>query len=191
MLAEGKKKYYSSRQGRWIMRITKPLLFLCCFIFLIGCEEGAVSGMDSTAPNPQEQDPNQQKDTENFAITNDFNSHTAKDGVFIYLVGNNGQNYTLPPTQYSPLELEYVIVSSLKVEGECVKVPKEAFPLSVYVCETSKCQKVRPLDLRLVNPAHYNINGVGGLITPRISPVSPCSEDFLKRIKDVKLYQEI
>ncbi len=169
----------------------KRFLFLLCVIFLIGCEnEGGVSDMDSTVPNPQEEQDQEQK-PEYFTITNDFNSHKTEDGVFIYLMGNNGQNYIVPPTQYSSLELEYVIVQSLKVEGECVQVPKEAFPISVYACETGQCQKIRSLESMLVSPAHYNINGVGGLVTPRISHFSPCSEKFFKLIEDIKPYQEI
>ena len=168
------------------------LFFAAVFLILAGCETEEGASVDMASEDPNANPPAvEQESPEYFAITNEFEDHKGRGRMFLYLTGRNEQSYIVPPTQYSSVELKYVIMDSVKVEGECVQVPKEAFPLAVSVCETDKCKKIRPLDVVLTNPAHYNINGIGGLVTPRIAPFSPCSKEFFDLIEDVQPYQAI
>ena len=127
-----------------------------------------------------------------YTVTNDFQDYRGADsGVYIYLTSvNTGQTYIVPPTKYSSVELEYVIMEA-KVEGKCVQVPTEAFPLLVSVCKSRECASVRSLDVLLKNPAHYNINGIGGLLIPQIYPVSPCSKEFVNLIGNEGEYKTL
>ena len=123
-----------------------------------------------------------------YTITNDFHDYKGLEPQYILLSSTKtGQNYIIPPTQYSSVELKYIRID-IKVEGDCVKIPVEAFPVSVSVCKSGDCSSVRPLNVLLKNPAHYSIHGIGGLLTPQIYPVSPCSADFVKLIDTIGEY---
>ena len=72
-----------------------------------------------------------------------------------------------------------------------MEIPATAFPISVSVCKSSDCKSVRSLNVVLQKPAHYNISGVGGLLSPQIYPVSPCSEQIVDVINNVGEYEEL
>ena len=179
----------------------KALFFVFVFLLSVSCEEGETT-LPSSAPEGEsatEEEGAMQNASvavnpsaeRFFTVTNDFLNYTGTSGEYLRLKSvGTGQVYIVPPTQYSALELEYVIMEA-KVEGECVKVPASAFPVEVGVCQSSKCSAVRSLSVILNNPAHYNLNGIGGLLTPQIYPVSPCSEDFVKVISNVGEYKQL
>ena len=125
-----------------------------------------------------------------YTITNDFQDRRGNP-VHIHLSSvKTKKNYVIPPTTYNEVVLDYVKMD-MKVEGECLKIPSEAFPVSVSVCKLSDCVSVRSLDVLLKNPAHYNISGIGGLLIPQIYPVSPCSDNFIKLIGTVSEYKKL
>ena len=126
-----------------------------------------------------------------YSITNDFLDHRGLGTpIYIHLSSvNTQQNYIVPPTQYTALKLTDAVLQEFKVEGECVQIPAEAFPVAVSVCNSRECTAIRSLDIILKTPAHYNISGVGGLLSPNIYPVSPCSEDFAKLIENIGAYK--
>ena len=126
-----------------------------------------------------------------YSITNDFLDHRGLGTpIYIHLSSvNTKQNYIVPPTQYTALKLTDAVLQEFKVEGECVQLPAEAFPVKVSVCNSRECTAIRSLDVILKTPAHYNLSGVGGLLSPHIYPVSPCSEDFAKLIENIGAYK--
>ena len=127
-----------------------------------------------------------------YSITNDFLDHRGLGTpIYIHLssVNTPQQNYIIPPTQYTALKLTEAVLQEFKVEGECVKIPAEAFPVAVGVCNSGECTAIRSLDVILKTPAHYNLSGVGGLLSPHIYPVSPCSEDFAILIENIGAYK--
>ena len=170
------------------------------FIFLLACEDQPhVSRQDST------QDPNQdpsaqvtgniaQTEEEPFyTITNDFQDYDGTEvaGVSLYLQSlNTGSAYIIPPTKYSPATLTHFIINMQIKEG-CIELPASAFPVVVGVCKSAKCEAVRSLNVALKQPAHYNISGIGGLLTPAVYPVSPCSPEALELVEAQEPYETI
>ncbi len=176
------------------MTFRNCVLFLS-FVFFLLNSCGVSEELSSTDAPAEESDGLARELSGNegqfYTVTNDFQNHQNANPVYIQLSSiNTGENYIIPPTKYSSVELQYVIMD-VKVEGECVKIPKEAFPVSVGVCESSGCTSVRPLSVVLKNPAHYNISGIGGLLTPQINPVSPCSKEYIDLIGSVEDYQTL
>ena len=175
--------------------ITKKILYLFSIFILLNACGGFTelssknlsgnTGTDEATPSVP--------DTQKFyTITNDFQNYQGVGPAYIYLQSTkSGKSYIVPPTKYSSRELKYAVVEDIKVEGECLKVPEEDFPLSVGVCQSNECSSVRPLDAILKNPAHYNISGIGGLLTPQIYPVSPCSKDYVELIESANEYQKL
>ena len=176
-----------------IMIFRYSFLYLV-FIFFLLNSCGSSEELSSTNA-PEETGSSFEENTRSeklfYTITNDFQDHHGAAPVYVYLNSiSTGESYIVPPTKYSPVELEYVIMD-IKVEGECIKIPEEAFPVSVGVCESNECASVRSLSVVLKNPAHYNISGIGGLLTPQIYPVSPCSKDFVELIGSIEEYQTL
>ena len=173
-----------------IMTFRHHFLFLSFVFFLLNSCGGMTEELSSTDTSEEEQasvssDPSVNEERF-YTITNDFQNHKNANPVYIQLSSiNTGESYVIPPTKYKPVELKYVIID-IKVEGECVKIPEKAFPVSVGVCESSGCTSVRSLSVILKNPAHYNISGIGGLLTPQINPVSPCSKEYIDLIGSVE-----
>ena len=166
------------------------ILYLVFILFLMGSCENSVQDMALKSPGANTKD-DPQNTEQFFTITNEFQDHRGSGPLYIHLQSvDTGQTYVVPPTKYVSQELEYVIMD-IKVEGECIKIPAGAFPVAVGVCESSECTKVRSLDVLLKNPAHYNINGIGGLLTPQINPVSPCSPEFTKLVESVGEYTQL
>ena len=146
------------------------ILYLVFILFLMGSCENSVQEMNLEVPGAGASDGTQNTE-QFFTITNEFQDHRGSGPLYVHLQSvDTGQTYIVPPTKYVSQELAYVIMD-IKVEGECIKIPAKAFPVAVSVCESSKCTKVRSLDVLLKNPAHYNLNGIGGLLTPQINPV--------------------
>ncbi len=172
----------------------KVLFLFCVFFLLLSCEDTAVNELASTdeEENKTSVESVIKPDMEQFyTITNDFQDHRGVNPVYILLTSVDTEGtYIIPPTKYTSVELEYVIMEEAKVDGECVKVPAEAFPLAVNVCQSRECSSVRSLDVLLKNPAHYNISGIGGYLAPHIYPVSPCSEDFVDLMNNIGEYKE-
>ncbi|MDE0118572.1 MAG: hypothetical protein OXM55_01005 [Bdellovibrionales bacterium] len=161
---------------------------LSIFFLLVACAgDRSVQTQDSM--NPSEVVSN---NTEQFfAITNEFQDHRGSGPLYILLKSvDTNDTYIIPPTKYVSTELDYVIVD-MKVEGECVRIPAKAFPVAVHVCESPECTKVRSLDVLIKNPAHYNLNGLGGLLTPQINPVSPCSPEFIQLVESVGEFTDL
>lgn len=168
----------------------KFYLFVLSILFLaVSCgEENNVGSLDSTNATPPVQ---QQQPDKMYTITNDFQDHTSVDPAHILLKSRrSAEKYVIPPTKYGPLQLQYAVID-LKVMGECIEIPAGAFPVSVSVCQSSECNSVRSLNVVLQKPAHYNIGGVGGLLTPQIYPVSPCSEQIVDTINNVGEYTDL
>ena len=191
MIIIGKGPIFKKSGGAFVMirkyTIIPINLFFIVFL-LTACEvETLVETQDSLNPNE-----NPSKNTELFfSITNEFQDHKGSGPLYLLLKSVDTDNtYIIPPTKYISTELEYVIVD-MEVEGECVRIPSTAFPLAVHVCESSKCTKVRSLDVLIKNPAHYNLNGLGGLLTPQINPVSPCSPEFIQLVDSVEEFTDL
>lgn len=87
--------------------------------------------------------------------------------------------------------MDQIIIENAIVDGKCITVPAEDFPVLISVCQSSECTAIRPLNVVLKKPAHYNISGIGGLLIPQVYPVSPCSEDFVKLMQTVEEYTEL
>ncbi len=170
--------------------MSKYFFFIVVLFFMVSCGDSASQVDSESTQFSSAENSEEQPSAEQFAITNDFQDYAGAGSKYIYLTGNNGQNYIVPPTEYGPMEFKYVIMD-IKVKGECIQVPAEAFPISVSVCESKKCSKIRPLDFILTNPAHYNISGIGGLLIPRVDPYSPCSGEYFDLIDNIKPYEEI
>ena len=173
------------------------LYFVFILSFTVSCGSG-IGELHSKSP-PEDQpntalsSPDSLSPGKVYAITNDFRDQRG-NAVYIHLSSvNTKEIYIIPPTQYSEVELDYIKID-MKVEGECVEVPDTAFPVLVSVCkssESSNCPLTRSLDVLLKNPAHYNINGIGGLLTPQVYPVSPCSGDLVKLIGTIGEYDKL
>jgi len=182
----------------------KCFLFFCfvsVFFFAISCEEQEELASEDPSESPPEitnltadapKNISTAVNRESFyTITNDFQDYKGLGEPQYILLSSTktGQRYIIPPTKYSSVELEYIIID-IKVEEDCVKIPAAAFPVSVGVCKSSDCSSFRSLDVLLKNPAHYSIHGIGGLLTPQIYPVSPCSTDFVKLIDTIGEYKQ-
>ena len=166
----------------------KFYLSILSILFLaVSCgEEGNVASLDATdaTPPPAHQD-------QKYTITNDFQDHKSVNPVYVLLTSTQtGEKYIVPPTKYGSLQLQYAVID-LKVLGQCTEVPATAFPVSVSVCQSSECNSVRSLNVVLQKPAHYNINGVGGLLTPQIYPISPCSGQIVDAINNIGEYEDL
>ncbi len=167
------------------------VFYFCLVIFLCSCDSdnrefsSDAPSSDSKANsevvpsnNVQKKSNSQNKQSRFFVFTNDFHSSRGLDRPYIRLVGNGNKSYILPPVEYEELTLKYIMIKGFKVKSGCVKVPEHAFPLSVNVCSTPKCDESRFL-ANFIVPNHYGISGVGDLLIPQIHPVSPCSEEFV------------
>ena len=175
------------------MTVGYRLLFFGFVFFLLNSCGGSAELSSTGSPEGQEDDVLSDPTNEGsfYTITNDFQDHHNAAPVYLYLSSvNTGKAYVVPPTKYNSVELEFVIID-MKVEEECIKIPKEAFPISVGVCQSSECTSVRPLNVILKNPAHYNIGGIGGLLTPQILPVSPCSKEYIDLVGSIEEYQTL
>lgn len=183
---------------------SRVLGVVCMCFLMLSCSEDAAVVTDLSSTNVPTDGVDGATDTQGestvklgveqfYTITNDFQDHLGKgESVYVLLTSvDTEKKYIIPPTKYTSVELEYVIMEDAKVDGECVKVPAEAFPLVVSVCQSRECSFVRSLDVLLKNPAHYNIGGIGGYLVPHIYPVSPCSEDFVELMNNIGEYKEI
>ena len=166
----------------------KFYLSVLSILFLaVSCgKEDNVANLDATDTTPSTAHQDQK-----YTITNDFQDHKGVEPLYVLLTNTKtGEKYVVPPTEYGSLQLQYAVID-LRVIGRCVEIPATAFPISVSVCKSSDCKSVRSLNVVLQKPAHYNISGVGGLLSPQIYPVSPCSEQIVDVINNVGEYEEL
>lgn len=181
--------------GTPVMKKTISFYILFSFAFLsISCteleelasEDGGEVTDETVATAPTQ-------DNTPYSITNEFQDHAGiNSSVYIHLASTTTKKtYIIPPTNYKAVELERIIIDDAKVDGKCVTVPAEDFPVLVSVCQTAECTAIRPLNVLLKKPAHYNISGIGGLLVPQVYPVSPCSEDFVKLMQTVEDYTQL
>ena len=178
------------------MKPTKYLIFLLAFVVL-ACEEPNSSTQDSTVDNPAGAIANEAQAPKVpdsvYTVTNDFQEYNGQEmtTAVLYLRSlNTGESYIIPPTEYEPVALTNFIID-IKVSGDCVEVPAHAFPVMVGVCQSEQCDSVRPLNMVLSQPAHYNLSGIGGLLTPAMSPYSPCSKEYFEQVELLQTYQKI
>lgn len=167
------------------MKFYLSVLFILFLVVSCGGEDN-VASLDATDATPPPSDQNKM-----YTITNDFQDHKSVDPVYVLLKSTKtGEKYIIPPSEYGPLQLQYAVID-LRVMGQCVEIPATAFPVAVSICQSSECKSARSLNVVLQKPAHYNINGVGGLLTPQIYPVSPCSERMVDIINNVGEYTDL
>ena len=183
------------------MKTKQYLIFLLAFLLVIACEDSNTSQQDSLADSEKTEGEQGSLTTENgpavppnlYTITNDFQEYRDQQmtSATLYLKSlNTEETYIIPPTQYEPVALASFIID-IQVKGACSEVPARAFPVMVGVCQSEQCDFVRPLNMVLKQPAHYNLSGIGGLLTPAVSPVSPCSSEAFDLIETIQPYQEI
>ena len=164
------------------------LWFVLLPLLTISCDNTSESVWHSETEN----EPNQaaQEQTVFYVITSDFQDDKTTERKHLRLLSEQtGQSFIVPPAKYGHVQTASAIISGFKVEGEnaCVPIPESAFPLWVDVCETSNCTRVRRTG-RVINPGHYSISGIGGLMLLQQNPLSPCSEEFTEQIKNVSEY---
>lgn len=176
--------------------IKKCLFLLCCFSFLLSCDDPKATGsatLDSESPENQA---TLNVDAESlYAFTNTFQDLQENNfgPVHIYLrsINNPEQTFIVPPTKYQNIDLTYIEVSNVKVDGECVQIPESAFPVEIFACQSKSCTLVRPLGVHINFPGHYGLDGLRGLVEIVLFPFSPCSEEFLSNIENVSNYQDV
>ena len=117
-----------------------------------------------------------------YVFTNNFYNAKGMERPYIRLTSVAGESYIVPPLEYDTVETKYALIDGFKVKSGCIKVPERAFPLKVYICDSVSCTQSRYL-ADVVMPGHYGIVGVGGLFTPQVHPVSPCSDELVQYIK--------
>ena len=151
----------------------------------------SAEGDSPTDPSAEEKGP--EVPQEFYTVTNDFQEYDNQQmkKAILYLKSlNTGDTYVIPPTEYESLTLTNFIIENIKVKGECIEVPAHAFPVMVGVCQSEQCDYVRPLNMVLSRPAHYNLSGIGGWLTPAMSPISPCADQLSELVDTIQPYQE-
>ena len=174
----------------------KNILFVLLFLgLMVACEDNTSQqhSLQDTATGESTQVDAPALPDSVYTVTNDFREYNGQEmaPAVLYLKSLNTEEvYIIPSTEYESVALTSFIID-MQVKGECAKVPARAFPVMVGVCQSEQCDYVRPLNMVLKQPAHYNLSGIGGLLTPAVSPVSPCSPKTFELVETIQPYQKI